>query len=89
MERTRNGFFSFGRRGDVDMTEGSIPKQLIRFSLPLFFTVFLQLLFNAADLIVIGRFCSHECMAAVGSTGALIALFINLFWGLSIGYETM
>ena len=73
----------------MDMTTGPLFSEMVRFSLPLFFTLFLQLLFNAADLIVIGRCCSHECMAAVGSTGALIALFINLFWGLSIGSNVL
>lgn len=69
----------------MDMTTGPLFSEMVRFSIPLFFTLMLQLLFHAADLIVIGRCCSHECMAAVGSTGALNALLINLFWGLSIG----
>ncbi len=61
-----------------------MPK-LISFSLPLMFSGILQLLFNAVDLIVVGRFAGSNCLAAVGATTALINIFINFFIGLSLG----
>lgn len=69
----------------MDMTEGPLFSQIIRFTVPLFFTLILQLMFNAADLIVIGRFAAHEAMAAVGATSSLIHMIINIFFGLAIG----
>ena len=73
------------RRGEVDMTQGSIASKLVRFSLPLMATSILQLLYNAADTMVVGRFAGADALAAVGSTGALINLFIFLFTGFSLG----
>lgn len=61
-----------------------MPK-LISFSLPLMLSSILQLLFNAVDLIVVGRFAGSDCLAAVGATTALINIFVNFFIGLSIG----
>ena len=69
----------------MDMTEGPLFSQIIRFTVPLFFTLILQLMFNAADLIVIGRFAAHEAMAAVGATSSLIHMIINICFGLAIG----
>lgn len=80
----------------LDMTQGRILPQLIRFSLPLMATSFLQLLYNAADMIVVGQFggteplgavanAGKQSLAAVGSTGALINLIVNLFVGFSLG----
>lgn len=75
------------RRGhyEMDMTTGSILPKLLMFSLPLMLSSILQLLFNAADVIVVGRFEGENALAAVGSTGALINLIVNLFMGLSVG----
>lgn len=73
------------RRYEMDMTNGSLLKQIISFSLPLMLTGILQLLFNAADIVVVGQFRGKEALAAVGSTGALINLIINVFIGLSVG----
>ena len=67
------------------MTEGSIPAKLLSFSIPLIFSSMLQLLFNAADVIVVGRFAGENSLAAVGATGALINLMVHLFVGLSVG----
>lgn len=61
-----------------------MPK-LISFFLPLMLSGILQLLFNAVDLIVVGRFAGSSCLAAVGATTALINIFINFFIGLSLG----
>ena len=69
----------------IDMTNGSIIGKLVRFSVPLIFSGILQLLFNAADVIVVGKFAGDNSLAAVGSTGSLINLLVNLFVGLSVG----
>ena len=73
----------------VDFTSGSIGKKMIKFAMPLMFSSILQLLFNAADIIVVGRFAGDECVAAVGSTTSLINLIVNLFIGLSVGANVM
>ena len=67
------------------MINGSIFGKLITFSIPLILSSILQLLFNAADIIVVGRFAGDNSLAAVGSTGSLINLLINLFMGLGVG----
>lgn len=67
------------------MTEGPILIKLVSFSIPLILSSILQLLFNAADIIVVGRFAGDNSLAAVGSTSSLINLLVNLFMGLSIG----
>ena len=69
----------------IDMTEGPLAKNILLFSLPLMFSGILQLLFNAADTIVVGRYVGEQALAAVGSVGPLNALLISLFTGLSIG----
>ncbi|MCQ2591623.1 MAG: MATE family efflux transporter [Treponema sp.] len=69
----------------INMTEGPILGKLLQFSLPLIFSSLLQLLFNAADIVVVGRFAGDNSLAAVGSTGSLINLLVNLFTGLSVG----
>lgn len=67
------------------MTNGPIFKKLIQFSVPLIFSSLLQLLFNAADVVVVGRFAGDASLAAVGSTGSLVNLLINVFMGLGVG----
>ncbi len=69
----------------IDMCNGPILSGIIAFSLPLMLSGCLQLLFNAADVIVVGRFAGNESLAAVGSTSSLTNLLVNLFIGLSIG----
>ena len=70
---------------DVDMCNGPLVGNLLRFSIPLMASGILQLLFNAADIIVLGQFASSSAMAAVGATSSLNSLLVNLFLGLSIG----
>ena len=70
---------------NVDMLNGPLFKNIIAYSIPIILTNILQLLFNAADLMVVGRNCSSDCVGAVGSTTSLIHLIINLFIGLSVG----
>ncbi|MCI5674916.1 MAG: MATE family efflux transporter [Ezakiella sp.] len=69
----------------VDMLNGPLLGPVILFALPLMLTSILQLLFNAADIIVIGKFSTQEALAAVGSTGPVINLTVNIFIGISIG----
>lgn len=73
----------------MDMCEGPLLKKMLIFALPLMASSMLQLLFNAADIIVVGRFAGDESLAAVGSTSALINLMVNLFVGLSIGTNVL
>lgn len=72
-------------KNQLDMTKGPVFKELIIFSVPLILSGVLQLLFNAADVIVVGRFAGDNSLAAVGSTSSFINLMLNLFIGLSIG----
>ena len=72
-------------KNQLDMTKGPIFKELIIFSVPLILSGVLQLLFNAADVIVVGRFAGDNSLAAVGSTSSFINLMLNLFIGISIG----
>lgn len=69
----------------INMTEGSIFGKLMAFSIPLILSNVLQLLFNACDTIIVGKFSGDESLAAVGSTSVIINLLTNLFLGLSIG----
>ncbi|MBE6598287.1 MAG: MATE family efflux transporter [Ruminococcaceae bacterium] len=69
----------------MDMVNGPILSKIIRFSLPLIATGVLQLLYNAADVVVVGRFDGPQALAALGCTGSLINLIINVFMGLAIG----
>lgn len=76
---------SVKRRYEIDMCNGSIADKILLFALPLMASSLLQLLFNAADVVVVGKFAGKEALAAVGSNTALINLLINLFVGLSVG----
>ena len=71
------------------MCNGSILDKLISFSIPLMLSGILQLLFNAVDIIVVGRFTGSEALAAVGSTTALINVFVNFFIGISLGSNVL
>lgn len=70
---------------EMDMTTGSLLPKVLAFSGPLVLTGVLQLLYNAADVVVVGRFSGATALAAVGSTGSLINLLVNVFMGLSVG----
>ncbi len=73
------------RSYEIDMLRGSIFKKVILFAYPLALSGMLQLLFTAADTIVVGRFVGPTALAAVGSTGSLINRMVNLLIGLSVG----
>ena len=68
-----------------DLLHGPLLPNIISYTIPIILTSLLQLLFNAADLVVVGRFCGSISVAAVGATGSITALIVNLFIGLSVG----
>ena len=74
---------------EIDMCNGPILSKMLRFSIPLMCSSVLQLLFNAADIVVVGRWAGDNSLAAVGSNSALIGLLTNLFVGLAVGANTM
>ena len=77
------------RSHDIDMLHGPLYKNLILYTLPLMASSILQLLYNAADVVVVGRFAGSQALAAVGSCGSLINLIVNLFLGLSVGTSVL
>lgn len=74
---------------EIDMTSGPLLGKLLRFSIPLILSGMLQLLFNAADMVVIGRFEGDHALAAVGAAAPLTHLITNLFIGLSVGTNVL
>ena len=84
-EQTRKRLLPGSRRGDVDMTEGSIPKHILTFALPLLVGNIFQQLYNMVDTWVVGNYVSSEAMAAVGSVGPIINMLIGFFLGLASG----
>lgn len=74
---------------EMDMCNGPLTKKILLFSIPLMCSGILQLLFNAVDMIVVGRYTGSAALAAVGSTGSLINLLTNVFIGLSIGANVL
>ena len=74
---------------EIDMCNGPLLGKILIFSIPLMLSGILQLLFNAADIIVVGRFAGSTALAAVGSTTSLINLMINVFVGLSVGVNVL
>ncbi len=87
-ERERVGVI-MKRSYEMDMCNGPLLGKILTYAIPLMLSGILQLLFNAADVIVVGRFAGHESLAAVGSTSALINLLINVFIGLSVGANVL
>lgn len=74
-----------GKKYEIDMCNGGLAGKMLKFAIPLMLSSILQLLFNAADIVVVGKFAGDESLAAVGSTSSLINLITNLFMGLSVG----
>ena len=74
---------------EMDMCNGPLVGKILLFAFPLMLSSVLQLLFNAADIVVVGRFTGAEALAAVGATSALINLLVNVFMGLSIGTNVL
>lgn len=77
------------KKYEIDMCNGPILKKMLLFAVPLMFSSILQLLFNAADIVVVGKFAGDDSLAAVGATSSLINLLTNLFIGLSIGANVL
>lgn len=77
------------KKYEIDMCSGPVLKKMLLFALPLMCSGVLQLLFNAADIVVVGRFAGDNSLGAVGSTGALINLLTNSFIGLSVGANVL
>ena len=77
------------KKYEIDMCSGSVFRKMLLFAIPLMCSSILQLLFNAADIVVVGRFAGDNALAAVGSNTALINLFTNLFIGLSVGTNVL
>ena len=77
------------RNHELDITGGNIATGVLAFALPVIVTNVLQMLYNAADMIVVGRFCGDESLAAVGATGAVTNLVINLFIGFGAGVSAL
>lgn len=77
------------KKYEIDMCNGPLLGKILLFSLPLMLSGILQLLFNAADMIVVGRWAGSNALAAVGSTGSLINLLVNVFIGLSVGANVL
>ncbi|MFR7741890.1 MAG: MATE family efflux transporter [Acutalibacteraceae bacterium] len=73
------------RAGGIQMTEGSLYKNILLFSVPLIFSQLLQVLFNMADVAVVGKFSSATALGSVGSTSTLVTLFTGFLIGLSNG----
>jgi putative MATE family efflux protein len=73
------------RKRDMDMCSGPLLSKILIFALPIMAMYILQLMFNTADMVVVGRFSGSKALAAVGATGSLINLIITLFMGLSVG----
>ena len=74
---------------EIDMLHGALLPKIMLFAIPLALSSILQLLFNAADVIVLGRFVSAEALAAVGSTSSLVNLIVNFFIGISVGVNVL
>lgn len=74
---------------EMDMCNGPLLGKILLFAVPLMLSGILQLLFNAADIVVVGRFAGSQALAAVGSTSSLINLLINVFVGLSVGANVL
>jgi len=73
------------QKSNQSMLQGPLFKNIILYTIPIILTSLLQLLFNAADLVIVGRFCGSISVAAVGATGSITNLIVNLFIGLSVG----
>lgn len=74
---------------EIDMCNGPLFGKIVLFAVPLMLSGILQLLFNAADVVVVGKFAGHESLAAVGATTSLVNLLVNIFIGLSVGANVL
>ncbi len=77
------------KKYEIDMCTGPLLGKILQFYVPLMLSGILQLTFNAADVVVVGRFAGNEALAAVGSTGSVTNLIVNIFMGLSVGTNVL
>ncbi len=77
------------KKYEIDMCNGPLLGKILIFYVPLMLSGILQLMFNAADIVVVGRFAGNDALAAVGSTSSLTNLIVNLFIGLSVGANVL
>lgn len=77
------------KKYEINMCEGPLAGKIILYAVPLILSSVLQLLFNAVDIIVVGRYCGSDSLAAVGSTTSLVNLLMNVFIGLSVGTNVL
>ena len=77
------------KKYEMDMCNGPLFSKIIIYTIPLILSGILQLLFNAADMVVAGRYAGSDALAAVGSTSSLINLLVNVFMGLSVGANVL
>ena len=77
------------KRHEINMCSGPLFSQLLRFSVPLIFSGWLQVLFVAADMVVVGRYGSSDALAAVGAASYVSGMLINFFIGISVGVNVL
>jgi len=77
------------KRKEVDMVNGPLLPKILSYSIVIMVTNLMQLLFNTADMIVVGQFAGNECLGAVGATTALVSLFLSLFTGFAVGVSVV
>ena len=73
----------------MDMVNGTLLPNIFRFAIPLMFSELLQIFFNSADTIIVGKFAGDTALAAVGATGSLVFLLTSVFYGLSTGSNVL
>ena len=76
-------------RYELDMSQGSMVKNIISFAIPYMLTTILQLFYNAADIVVVSRWAGSAAMASVGATSSLTNLLVNFFVGISVGVSVI
>lgn len=79
----------FGNRREIDMCNGPLVKEIVRYAIPIIITGILQLLYNAIDMVVVGRYVGSQSLAAVGATGHVLKLITNFMIGLSVGLNVV
>lgn len=80
-KRKKEAEYKMSRNYEINMCEGPLVPRILIYTAPLIVSSMLQLLFNAVDTIVVGRYCGSDALAAVGSTGSLVNLLMNLIVG--------
>ncbi len=77
------------KKKEMDLINGPILPKIISYSLVIMATNLMQMLFNTADMVIVGKFAGNECLGAVGATSALVSLFLSLFTGFAVGVSVI